>query len=293
MPGTKGARKGRGVDMDAAVIRYARTHPQMGQAKVAAALHGQGIEVSASGVRYLWRKHGLETAYKRLKALDGVPGRRALTVPQRAILQRGEARRRFAGKSRQASDGASQESGARRRLILDAAAELFVERGYAGTSMRAIAARVGMLAGSVYHHYPAKQSLYLAVQKEGFRQIVLRVEAAVSTSVDPWERLEIACAEHVASVVAGNAVARVTATGLFAVHEAALQRRLKRDHDRYEGVFRRLIAALDLPDDVDRSLLRLALLGALNWTLVWYRPGRRKPRDIARELVSMLRPTRT
>ena len=289
MPGRKGARTVRGVDVDAAVLRYARAHPQMGQAKVAAALQGRGIEVSASGVRYLWLKHGLETAYKRLKALDGVQGRRELTDPQRSILLRGEARRAFAGKTRRANAGASQASSARRQLILDAAAELFVERGYAGTSMRAIAARVGMLAGSVYHHYPAKQSLYLAVQKEGFRQIIQRVEAALATSVDPWERLELACAEHVASVVAGNAVARVTATGLFAVHETALQRRLKPDHDRYESVFRRLIAALDLADDVDRSLLRLALLGALNWTLVWYRPGRRKPRDIAREVVSMLR----
>ena len=89
----KPARGDGAVDLDRAVARYARTHPRMGQAKVAAALQAQGVAVSASGVRYLWRKRGLETAYKRLKAIEDSRGRAAkLTVDQRAILRRGETR---------------------------------------------------------------------------------------------------------------------------------------------------------------------------------------------------------
>ena len=40
---------------------------------------------------------------------------------------------------------------------------------------------------------------------------------------------------------------------------------------------------------IDRSLLRLQLLGALNWTRTWYRPGKRGAADIARHLVMVLR----
>jgi AcrR family transcriptional regulator len=279
------------VDLDAAVTRYALAHPQLGQAKVAEALRAQGVSVSASGVRYLWRKRGLETTLKRLEAIARSGARGAtLTDGQREIVKRGQTRRKFAGKTSARTVKARGESAiAGRELILAAAAELFVERGYAGTSMRQIAGRVGLLAGSVYHYYPAKEGLFLAVQKEGFRQIIERVEHVIRGSADPWQRLELACAEHLHSVVAGDPIARVTGTGLFAIHEVALQRRLKHDRDRYEAIFRRLVNALDLPRSVDRTLFRLALFGALNWTRVWYRPGRREPEAIAREVVAMLR----
>lgn len=282
--GRRNAATVHGGELVAAVTRYAYTHPQMGQAAVAAALRAQGIRVSASGVRYLWRKRGLETTFKRLKAIESSGAAAGgLTAPQRAIVQRGDARRRLAGKTGGGHPAAS------RQLILSAAAELFVEQGYAGASVRKIAARAGLLAGSVYHHYPAKEDLFVAVQKEGFRQIIERVEAAIRASDDPWARLELACGEHVTGVVAGDPIARVTATGLFAIHERTLQRRLARQRDRYEAVFRKLIAALDLRPGADRTLFRLALFGALNWTLVWYRPGRLSPREVARRIVAMMR----
>lgn len=292
------------LDLEAAVIRHALTHPELGQAKVAAALTAHGMPVSASGVRYLWRKHGLETRLQRLEAIARTDARGArLTDDQREVVRRGEARRKFAGKTArraaaaggsaagaQADSAGGNSAVARRELIVAAAAELFVERGYGGTSMREIAGRVGMLAGSVYHYYPAKENLFLAVQKQGFRQIVARVEQAIRGSTDPWRRLELACAEHVHSIVAGDPIAKVTATGLFAIHEAALQRRLALDRGRYEAIFRKLIAGLDLPHGTDRSLFRLALFGALNWTLVWYRPGGgRTPETVAHDVVALLR----
>ena len=55
-----------------------------------------------------------------------------------------------------------------------------------------------------------------------------------------------------------------------------------------EARFRELISALPLPTDVDRTLLRLTLLGAVNWTRIWYRPGKRTPAEIAHHLVNKI-----
>jgi hypothetical protein len=46
---------------------------------------------------------------------------------------------------------------------------------------------------------------------------------------------------------------------------------------------------LPLPPAIDRSLWRLQLLGALNWTPTWYRPGGKRPAAIARAVVAALR----
>jgi hypothetical protein len=50
-----------------------------------------------------------------------------------------------------------------------------------------------------------------------------------------------------------------------------------------------LINELDLPPDVDRTLFRLSLLGALNYAPRWYKPQRQSPAEIARSFVTMLR----
>ncbi|MDP1752019.1 MAG: TetR/AcrR family transcriptional regulator, partial [Reyranella sp.] len=71
--------------------------------------------------------------------------------------------------------------------------------------------------------------------------------------------------------------------------DGRLRRRLVVMRDGYEKRFVELVRALPLPDAVDRTLWRLQLLGALNWTPTWYRPGRKSPASIARALVAALR----
>ena len=277
--------------VEAAVLRQAREHPQRGQAKAAQELNRLGYDISTSGVRYIWRKHGLETAYKRLKALEkSGSSAHALTAAQKALLQRGDLTRKLArnsGRQEACSDGLPPDE--RRSHILLGAAELFVKHGYGGTSVRDIAQRTGLLAGSIYHYFPAKEDLFIAVHREGFRQLIARVEEIARNETDPWRRLESACAAHIEAAVGDNSIHKITGTGLFAIHEEALQRRLQAERERYDRIFRRLVDDLGLPRATDRSLFRLALLGAVNWARVWYRKGKKSPKDIARTVVKIFR----
>ena len=279
--------------LEQTVVSFAREFPQLGQAKASAAINKLGYAVSASGVRYIWKRHNLETAYKRLRAVSRAPAGsvKELTSQQQAILKRGDASRKIARKVHRGPDGdGGAHAGDRRDQIILAAAQLFVERGYGGTSMRNIADKVGMLPGSVYHHFPAKEDLFVAIHREGFRRLMDNIREAILRGSDPWEKLELACAEHIQDVAAGNPIAQVTATGLFAIYEDRLQRRLRGDRENFEQVFRGLIDDLNLPVAIDRSVFRLALLGALNWTHVWYKPGGKTPREIAAQLMAMLMP---
>ncbi len=278
--------------VEAAVLRQAREHPQRGQAKAAEELNRLGYPISTSGVRYIWSKHGLETAYKRLKALqkEAGAGGRTLNAAQTALLQRGDVTRKLARASRRRAPGGEASSPDERRShILLGAAELFVKRGYGGTSIRDIAQRTGLLPGSVYHYFPAKEDLFLAVHREGFRQLIARVEDIVRSEADPWHRIELACAAHIEAAVGDNSIHKITGTGLFSIHEEGLQRRLKAEREHYDRIFRKLVDELGLPRATDRSLFRLALLGAVNWARVWYRPGKKSPREIARGIIRIFR----
>jgi AcrR family transcriptional regulator len=141
----------------------------------------------------------------------------------------------------------------------------------------------------VYHHFRSKEELFATVHAEGFRRLNAAVDRALQGQTDPWRRLEAAIAAHIGSLVGSDDVSVVTGTSLFPRARPALQRRLNRERDAYEDRFRQLIADLDLPAGVDPSLLRLALLGAVNWTRVWFRPdGRASVSDIAHHLVHQI-----
>ena len=92
---------------------------------------------------------------------------------------------------------------------------------------------------------------------------------------------------HLDSLLADSAHAAVMTADLGQL-DSRLKRRLVM-RDGYEKRFVELAAALPLPPGTDLSLWRLQLLGALNWTPTWYRPGGRSPAEIARAMVAALR----
>lgn len=174
-------------------------------------------------------------------------------------------------------------------VVLEAAARLFAQRGYAATSMRDIAQAASMLPGSLYYHFAAKEDLLAAVYESGVHDIVAAVREAVARRAEPWDRLEAACVAHLETVLRRSDTAQVLIRVLPEQVPAAAAR-LRQLRVEYEDVFRELVAALPLAAGADRRTFRLMLLGALNWTRFWYREdGADSPRAIARQMLRLLR----
>ena len=269
-----------------AVLALAKQRPEFGKVRAARELRRRGYRVSPSGVHLIWKRYGLASGYERLmQRYRGAPGGDALSDLQRSLLQRMRVSRRLI-KTPSRTD-ASFGSLRRERLIA-AAARVLGEKGYEAASLRKICAAAGILPGSLYHHFRSKEDLFIKLHAEGFRQLNEAVDTAVARETDPWARLEAACAAHLTLLVGSPDVSLVSGTSLFHTAPPGLQRRLNRDRDAYEARYRDLIAALDPPAEVDQSLLRLNLLGALNWTRMWYRGGKRDPRALAHHLVQVI-----
>jgi AcrR family transcriptional regulator len=82
----------------------------------------------------------------------------------------------------------SRERAETRQRILEAAREMFVERGYEATTMRAIAARIEYTPTAIYHHFRNKEALFSELSALDFRALAaafLRIERIE----DPIERL--------------------------------------------------------------------------------------------------------
>jgi len=176
----------------------------------------------------------------------------------------------------------------RRQILINEAARLFGVKGYENTSMRDIAAAIGILPGSLYHHFESKEELFVAVYSLGVSQIREAVTAAIARQDDPWARLEAACVAHMQTLLVKDSYAAAVISHL-SFNSLPKQDRLVDLRDRYESVFKGLIENLPLRAGVDRRILRLGLLGSMNWAIVWYRPGGETPARIARKLLDPIR----
>jgi AcrR family transcriptional regulator len=198
-----------------------------------------------------------------------------------AAGRRPSARSRAAAPARAPSDD-------RRQVVVEEAARLFGSKGYEKTSMRDIATAVGILPGSLYHHFRSKEELFVAVYSFGVAQVRAAGGDAVARHDDPWDRLQAACAAHLESLLGRESVSAAVISHL-SIASLPMRAELVALRDRYEALFEDLVDALALPAGADRRVFRLALLGAMNWSIVWYRPGRDSPSGIARKILGSMR----
>ena len=77
-----------------------------------------------------------------------------------------------------------------RRQILNAAAKLLRQNGYASTSLRDIAAATGMKAGSLYYHFASKEELAETVMAEGIDLVRAAVRKALADRPNDSNALE-------------------------------------------------------------------------------------------------------
>ncbi|MFJ2821923.1 TetR/AcrR family transcriptional regulator [Streptomyces toxytricini] len=77
---------------------------------------------------------------------------------------------------------------ARRRHILGAAATLFAEKGYERTTTAELCKAAGMSAGALFHYFPNKRAIFLAVLEDDGDGKAERLARARSAD-DPWQAL--------------------------------------------------------------------------------------------------------
>jgi AcrR family transcriptional regulator len=173
--------------------------------------------------------------------------------------------------------------------LLDEAARAFAQRGFAAASVREIVGPIGMLPGSLYCHFETKEALLVAVYKEGVERISAAVDAAVVPLAAPWARLEAAAVAHLRSLLDQTDYSQVVIR-IRPSDAPAVEHELTALRDHYESRWGKLVAALPLERGVDRSDLRLFLMGALNWSQTWYRDGGAStPERIARRFVGLMK----
>jgi len=169
--------------------------------------------------------------------------------------------------------------------VLQAAARLFREQGYAATTLRDIARAAGMLPGSLHYRYPSKEDILSALMERAIDRLIEGVQAAASAEADPVERVRLAILAHVRILLSREDSVYVLLYDWRSLSPSA-ERAIARQRRRYEEFADELLAhaaaSAELQPGVDLYLLRQFGFGAASWVAQWFDPkGRYTPDDIA------------
>ena len=171
----------------------------------------------------------------------------------------------------------------RRNEIFEQAAEIFWEKGYHASSMNDVAVAMSMQKASLYYHVQTKQTLLYEMSVQSMQHMI---DTALSvTAVDPVERLVAIINRHVEVLLEDRSKHAVALTELRSLTPAERQH-VTDLRDRYERLIDEAVRAVQTTTGrwrgVRPRLVRLALLGMLNWTVFWFDPaGEETPGELA------------
>ena len=166
-----------------------------------------------------------------------------------------------------------------REVLLDKAAQVFSRQGYQSASLKEIASAAGMKAGSLYYHFASKEVLMIEVLERSIKFISDTVAEEIEKLDDDYpfeDALNAYIRGHLTAILKSPDYTTTTIRNNGQVPKS-VQAALHPKREHYEQQWRNLMiqgkAEGVIRADVDEQLLRLMVLGCLNWSSVWYKSG--------------------
>jgi AcrR family transcriptional regulator len=170
--------------------------------------------------------------------------------------------------------------------IHDAAVKSFAAKGYAGTSLRSLAAEVGVEVGSLYRHFASKEELLFNVVKQASDEFYQTLtETLANAPARPVARLRALTEEtaryhavHGAQSFVGTAEVRE----LTRLHHKHVMKQRSLVDSLFKSVVEECIAAGYFPADTNPSVASNFVISVATGVALWYNPaGPIKPDQVA------------
>ncbi|MGP9832927.1 TetR/AcrR family transcriptional regulator [Marinobacter sp. NSM] len=169
----------------------------------------------------------------------------------------------------------SDPASARGRLLKEAA-RLFRDKGYERTTVRDLAAAVGIQSGSLFHHFRTKEEILKAVMVETIRLNTALMQAAADSEESPRGKLRALVRSELESINGQTGEAMAVLVYEWRSLSESSQVQVLELREIYEGLWLSVLEELNERGQLkaDPFIVRRMLTGALSWTVTWYKPER-------------------
>jgi len=178
--------------------------------------------------------------------------------------------------------------------VLLEAARLFRHHGYAATTLREVADAAGVKAGSIYYHFESKEQILGEVLDKGITIVAdaVRTRVAALPESAPWrDRIAAGIEGHLWGMLhyGDFTSANIRIYGQIPTSAKNRHRIVRRAYaDYWDRLFESALASGELRQDTSTAMIRLFVIGALNWTVEWYNPQRGSFQDFSRQITAIV-----
>jgi len=207
------------------------------------------------------------------------------TMKTAALENARRRKERSAPKSRMPKPPTNPRKELVREQLIDIAAKMFDQKGYAQTGIGDIAQEIGLGRSAVYHYFRSKEEILAAlVEAEALTPSHQLQELIDNTDLTPTERLRRAIVDGIVRRLSSGSrfilFSRLEAQ--IPEHLGGLYNQSRRQiYDFYVRCISEGIRTGEFRD-VDPKIAAFAVIGMANWTSRWYSPaGPKTPHEIA------------
>jgi AcrR family transcriptional regulator len=170
---------------------------------------------------------------------------------------------------------------AKSQAIMDCAAVLFAKSGYPSAKLEDVAKACGATKSMLYHYFPTKDDLLLAMLKEHLERVVQSIEDAIKQAGNPRDKM-LALVQTYTTKSAQSRRRHMVAMQDVKYLPKSKQTPLIELQRKITDLVADLLKSLNpgLPADAYKPY-SMMLIGMLNWTDMWYQPsGPIKPQEL-------------
>lgn len=179
----------------------------------------------------------------------------------------------------------------RKEQIIDAAALLFKQKGYATTTMRDLATELGIEAASIYHHIKSKEELLESICFDMANKFISNAKEVNDIYFNAEEKLRLAIKLHVETITENQNQSSVFLSEWRNLSEPKLTL-FKQLRHQYENQFTIILMDgenEDIFDQVDKKFAVLSILSTINFVNEWYKQdGKMNAAEIAEKLSNFI-----
>ncbi|MEQ1807268.1 MAG: TetR/AcrR family transcriptional regulator, partial [Burkholderiaceae bacterium] len=183
----------------------------------------------------------------------------------------------MATKTREKPAPAEVDTATRERVLLEAA-RLFRHHGYSATTLREVADAAGIKAGSIYYHFESKEQILGEVMDKGIHVVAAAVREridALAKGATARQRIAAAIEGHLWGLLHHGdfTSANIRIYGQIPTAAKNRHRLVRRAYaDYWDRLLDDAMQRGELRADSSTAVMRLFVIGALNWTVEWYNP---------------------